>query len=261
MGCHALLQGIFPIQGLSPRLLGLLCWQVDYLPPIHEVIEGQNDPDCTSHGVPFLNRAVPFPLSTFSQQLTCSLNPTVPETSSGSVKRPVLILWKALSSAHRNWRTEQSRCCHNTTGVTPRVMDLSTKIKRKMYQRRKFVGTTSTPVFLPGESHGQRRLEGYGPWGSRELEMTEATWDACTQPHEYTCTRHRRGSVSQSVQSLGHVRLFETSWAAARQASLSITNSQSLLKFMSIMSVRGYTALFRPQITCRHSSPLSELNL
>ena len=30
-----------------------------------------------------------------------------------------------------------------------------------------------TPVFLPGESHGQRRLEGYGPWGHKETEMTK----------------------------------------------------------------------------------------
>ena len=40
-----------------------------------------------------------------------------------------------------------------------------------------------------------------------------------------------------SVQSLSHVRLFVTPWTAARQASLSITNSQSLLKLMSIESV------------------------
>ena len=37
-----------------------------------------------------------------------------------------------------------------------------------------------------------------------------------------------------SVQLLSHVRLFATPWTAARQASLSITNSQSLLKLMSI---------------------------
>ena len=37
-----------------------------------------------------------------------------------------------------------------------------------------------------------------------------------------------------SVQSLTHVRLFAISWTAAHQASLSITNSQSLLKLMSI---------------------------
>ena len=40
-----------------------------------------------------------------------------------------------------------------------------------------------------------------------------------------------------SVQSLSCVRLFETPWTAAHQASLSITNSQSSLKPMSIESV------------------------
>ena len=39
------------------------------------------------------------------------------------------------------------------------------------------------------------------------------------------------------VQSLSHVRLFVTPWTAARQASLSITNSWSLLKLMSIESM------------------------
>ena len=37
-----------------------------------------------------------------------------------------------------------------------------------------------------------------------------------------------------SVQSLSHVRLFATPWPASRQASLSITNSQSPPKLMSI---------------------------
>ena len=32
-----------------------------------------------------------------------------------------------------------------------------------------------TPVFLPGESHGQRSLAGYSPWGHKELDMTEVT--------------------------------------------------------------------------------------
>ena len=40
-----------------------------------------------------------------------------------------------------------------------------------------------------------------------------------------------------SVQSLSRVRLFVTPWIAARQASLSITNSQSSPKLMSIESV------------------------
>ena len=32
-----------------------------------------------------------------------------------------------------------------------------------------------TPVFLPGESHGQRSLAGYSPWGHKESDTTEAT--------------------------------------------------------------------------------------
>ena len=40
-----------------------------------------------------------------------------------------------------------------------------------------------------------------------------------------------------SVQLLSRVQLFETPWTAAHQATLSITNSQSLLKLMSFKSV------------------------
>ena len=40
-----------------------------------------------------------------------------------------------------------------------------------------------------------------------------------------------------SVWSLSRIQLFATQWTAARQASLSITNSRSLLKLMSIESV------------------------
>ena len=31
----------------------------------------------------------------------------------------------------------------------------------------------TTPVLLPGESHGQKSLAGYSPWGHKELDMTE----------------------------------------------------------------------------------------
>ena len=51
-----------------------------------------------------------------------------------------------------------------------------------------------------------------------------------------------------SVQLLSRVRLFATPWTAARQASLSITNSQSLPKLMSIESVMpsNHLILCRP---------------
>ena len=51
-----------------------------------------------------------------------------------------------------------------------------------------------------------------------------------------TCP-HSIGVSFSSVQSLSRVLLFVTSWTAAHQASLSITNSQSLPKLMSIESV------------------------
>ena len=51
-----------------------------------------------------------------------------------------------------------------------------------------------------------------------------------------------------SVQSLSRIRLFATLWIAAHQASLSITNSQSSLKLISIESVMPSSHL----ILCRH---------
>ena len=41
---------------------------------------------------------------------------------------------------------------------------------RKIPWRREWL---PTPVFLPGEFHGQRSLLGYSPWGHKELDMTE----------------------------------------------------------------------------------------
>ena len=69
------------------------------------------------------------------------------------------------------------------------------------------------------------------------------------------------GELTQfrSVQSLSHVWLFATPWTTAHQASLSITNSQSLLKHMSIESVMpsNYLILCRLLLLCLHSFPTS----
>ena len=57
-----------------------------------------------------------------------------------------------------------------------------------------------------------------------------------------------RSPQFSSVQLLSSVQLFAIPWTAARQASLSITNSQSLLKPMSIKSVKpsNHLILCRP---------------
>ena len=44
----------------------------------------------------------------------------------------------------------------------------------------------STPVFLPGEFHGQRSLVGYSPWGHTETDVTEVTWHTHTHTHTHT---------------------------------------------------------------------------
>ena len=72
-----------------------------------------------------------------------------------------------------------------------------------------------------------------------------------------SCDKHSCNDLEpfSSVQSLSHVQLFATPWTAARQASLSITNSQSLLKLMSIELVMpshplllGHPRLLPPSI-------------
>ena len=55
-------------------------------------------------------------------------------------------------------------------------------------------------------------------------------------------------SSISSVQPLSRVQLFATPWTEALQASLAITNSQSLLKLMSSASVMPSNHL----ILCRH---------
>ena len=58
----------------------------------------------------------------------------------------------------------------------------------------------------------------------------------CTCIHVYLCIYSICVCIS-SVQLLSHIQLFATLWIVARQASLSISNSQSLPKLMSIESV------------------------
>ena len=82
----------------------------------------------------------------------------------------------------------------------------------------------------PGKGNGNPL-----PYSCLENSMASGAWRA-TNTHRHTHTSVTAGLFS-SVQSLSHVQLFVTPWTAACLASLSITNSQSLLKLMSIESV------------------------
>ena len=72
---------------------------------------------------------------------------------------------------------------------------------------------------------------------------------------------HEEAKVNRlsSVQLLSHVRLFATTWIAACQAPLSITNSQSLLKPMSIKLVMhpAISSSVVPFSSCPQSFPAS----
>ena len=90
-------------------------------------------------------------------------------------------------------------------------------------------------VFSTVISTGGRRhplgFPGYSP-----LRMPpEPSKDNLPEP-VISCSASTKTQFS-SVHSLSRVRLFATPWTAARQASLSTSNSRSLLKLMSIKSV------------------------
>ena len=86
------------------------------------------------------------------------------------------------------------------------------------------------------------------------------TWDDVSQD---TCGEFWNPNVIthcstiSSVQSLSCVPLFVMPWTAAYQASLSIVNSQSLLKLMSIESVMPVSSSVIPFSSCLQSFPAS----
>ena len=81
--------------------------------------------------------------------------------------------------------------------------------------------------------------------------------------YNYYCRQswflHSNKWYKSSVQSLSRVWLFATPWIPAREASLSITNSQSPPKPMSIKSVMpsNHLILCRPLLLCPQSFPVS----
>ena len=84
-----------------------------------------------------------------------------------------------------------------------------------------------------------------------KLEIVIPTWEGCWDDHVGTCTEkvHSNGLFQfSSVQLLSPVRLFATPWTAACLASLSITNSRSPPKPMSLESVMpsNHLILCRP---------------
>ena len=87
--------------------------------------------------------------------------------------------------------------------------------------------------------------------------MTELTRRFSRRRNLSSSRKHCCYIIFSSVQLLSHVRLFVTPWIAARQAFLSITNSRSSLKLMSIESVMpsSHLILCRPLLLLPPISP------
>ena len=80
------------------------------------------------------------------------------------------------------------------------------------------IGTKNNCMYAVGENYGQDTKR-----PKIQVSSMKSWW--------------QKEDQFRSVQSLSRVRLFATPWTAARQASLSVTNSRSLLRLMSIESV------------------------
>ena len=81
-----------------------------------------------------------------------------------------------------------------------------------------------------------------------------------------TWYRHAKNYQFSSVQSLSHVQLFDIPWTEAHQASLSIINSQSLLKlmFISLVMPSNHLILCCPLLLLhgeRNGKPLQYLKI
>ena len=114
-----------------------------------------------------------------------------------------------------------------------------------------------TPVFLPGESHGQRSLAGYSPWGHRESDATEQLTDWLTRLTNaaFLCVQYSSITFSLSPSPSSEM------W----QMFLSLKNFYCCL-FVSVFLIRTLICIFvftyvaAPALSCGLWSCLQHSN-
>ena len=122
----------------------------------------------------------------------------------------------------------------------------------KLLERHEIPSMGLSPSHLGYSTLGGGRTENEGEWAG-ELLAAAGKEDGLPQPAQPDSLqsllidgKYAKGWIS-SVQSLSRVWLFASLWTTAPQASLSITNSRSSLKLMSIETVMPSSHL----ILCR----------
>ena len=130
--------------------------------------------------------------------------------------------FKGLEEARYYQKSKGEGCFERTMTLVRRIIKHKKTLKRES-QRNKY----SYLMLLPLSDLLLVLSIGHTPREQR------AEKPADTVHTDFSILQHQQGQFS-SVQSLSHIQLFETPWTAAQQASLSITNSQILLRLMPI---------------------------
>ena len=118
------------------------------------------------------------------------------------------------------WFSSVQSLSHVRLFVTPWTVDCQVPLFMEFFRQEYWSGLPTSPGVLPDLGIDLGLLH------CRQILYHLSHQGSPTSEHQFS-----------SVQLLSHVRLYVTPWTAAYQASLSITNSQSLLKLMSIEPV------------------------
>ena len=87
-----------------------------------------------------------------------------------------------------------------------------------------------TPVFLPAESHGQRSLAGYSPWGHTESGMTKAT----QHTYVFHCAQKSAQNISSQQIYIGCMNIYFTRFGGL------MTETSQRIKNISPLSARPF---------------------
>ena len=159
MGCHFLLQGILLTWGLKPRLLCLLHWQVDSLPR-----ESPGKPQLLHHDNS-IKLSSPILSTSLVAQLVKNLSAVQEILVPFLGWKDPLEMGKATCSSI--WASLVFQMVNNLPAMLETWFDpwIGMVSWRRAWQ--------PTPVFLPGEFHGQRCLVGCSLHGHKESDKTE----------------------------------------------------------------------------------------
>ena len=124
----------------------------------------------------------------------------------------------------------------------------------KITWRRKW---QPTPVFFPGQSHGQRSLVGYGSWGHKESDTTE---HMCTHTHTHTHT-HVCSHTYTCVHTETHVCTHAHAHMCAYMRVCAHTYTCACTQGHTYTRVRAHMCVHTHTHVCTHTHYVPSLQL